>query len=352
MKNFEDTMKEEMKTKFVYFDLCFYEYCNLKCTYCRNSNNKYKKNFDEKDIQITINNFLLNNSALILKLSGYGEVSIWPYLIDIVKNNENSFPIIQIMTNGLIKNDIFDELNCIRNVCFCVTIDGHTVDSNFYRCKGNREIHNKMIDFLNKVAIKNNQPIDLNCVISDLNIKIFDDYIKYIFNEIGDNVTLFPFPVRKFDGLTQKYSAANYEDVKKCEISIMENYESYKKILPPKEYLERLFYFMLQRKRGWKCEIPKLNYSIGPNLLPLNCACLGHTKPSQYKKNTFDEVNEKQHKIIDGLRLINKKCLTCFTHYEILNLYFENKVSLDELSNLSCFKNKDIKNYLRVMKNS
>src|SRR5690242_1138580 len=74
------------RTPFAYFDLCFFEYCNFTCFYCRDSNEMMSKGRGRQAVDEAIQDFLEQNTAGVFKVSGYGEASLWPDLTDTLES--------------------------------------------------------------------------------------------------------------------------------------------------------------------------------------------------------------------------------------------------------------------------
>jgi len=329
---------------YAYLDLCFFEKCNLTCDYCRISNEGMQGDISIELFCKIVNSFLSHSKASIFKVSGYGEVSLWSDLVEAMNFFYSSFPTLQVMTNGTMKQSVFEKLAEIENLVFCITIDGHNIQSNRHRNKHKSDLHTKMINFVHN-AVNHNRKIEINCVISSANIEDFPEYLLYIQDNFSGEIMVMPFPVRPFTGLNSVVQSANKEQIDYVAKQILSNYQDYETVLPSLAYMERLFQFMHQGERTFPCFIPAFNYGVGPKLKPLSCACLGHTKPSEDFSNITTDLSSTQELIdISSFRqkqifrgYVDSRCKTCFTHYEILNLYLEGLIDKEEMIRIPSF---------------
>ena len=143
-------------THFAYFDLCFFEQCNLCCTYCRNSNAGFLPGPSQEQLAAVVEEFLRGSQAAILKVSGYGEASIWPDLVAFLSRFRDKFRALQVMTNGTMESEILDKLCSIPNLTFCTTIDGDRLDENQYRSHHSSQLQKTMLSFVETVTSRKN----------------------------------------------------------------------------------------------------------------------------------------------------------------------------------------------------
>lgn len=331
---------------YAYLDLCFFEKCNLTCDYCRTSNKGMKGGISPELFTETVNSFLVHSQATVFKVSGYGEVSLWSVLPKAMKVFTKSFPTLQVMTNGTMREDKLNVLSEIENLIFCLTLDGHTLETNRYRNQGKEHLHQKMLHFAHGV-IKRGKKLEMNCVLTATNIENFPELLLYIRDNLP-GVMVMPFPFRPFVGLQSNVKPANINQVKATAEQIFSQYDEFSMLLPSRLYMERLFEFMLHGHRTMPCFVPAFNYGVGPKLKPLACACLGHTKPSDDLSNVLKVTNNihrisklidtsSRRKMLLAKGYVDERCQTCFTHYEIINLFLEGSVGWEEISRIPSF---------------
>jgi hypothetical protein len=332
---------------YAYLDLCFFEKCNLTCSYCRTTNEGMFGDVSQETIRETVRSFLAHSMAAVFKLSGYGEISLWRPLADVLDEFAPLFPVAQVITNGTMPLARLDRLLHLPNLVFCVTIDGHELAANAHRTKGRVRLHDKMFRFVRRVLAAG-RGLELNCVLTAANIDQFPAYLSFVRAELPGAVVM-PFPMRPFVGLASSPPMAERAQVEAALGEILSHYEAYAEVLPSRAYVERLRSFMLGRQRAWSCLVPALNYGVGPRLSPLACACLGHTKPSDDLINLVVPPAERSatNRLVDisGLRpervakgYVDERCRTCFTHYEVLNLFLAGDVPWVDLERIPSFR--------------
>jgi pyruvate-formate lyase-activating enzyme len=336
-------------TPYAYLDLCFLEFCNLTCVYCRANNEGMVRNQDFDEIRDLVTAFHQHSEAAVLKVSGYGEIAHWKPLVEFLKWASPHFPSIQVMTNGTMPRSLFDQLTAIPNVSFCLTLDCIWPDGNVLRTAGNTKLHERMVQFAEQVCAAD-IPLELNCVLSQANIDRFADHVEEVGRRFGD-VLVYPFPVRPFEGLAPVAKPPSRASAAQAAAIVLGEFSRYSANLPPRSYTERLFHHLEYGERqGRPCLVPAMNYGVGPSLSPLRCACLGHAKPSDDLSNQVFAgrspgggaarvINLRDaHEELARTGWVDERCMPCFTHYEVLDLFARGVISLEEMGQLPVFR--------------
>lgn len=337
-------------TSYAYLDLCFIEFCNLTCAYCRTDNETLVRDQALDDIRDLVATFRRHSEAAVLKVSGYGEVAHWKPLAELMTWASPSFPAMQVMTNGTMPRDLFNELATIPNLSFCLTLDCFWPEGNALRTGGNVKLHERMVRFAEQVCTAD-RPLELNCVLTATNIDRFADHIFEVGRRFGPATLVYPFPVRPFKDLTPVARSPSPAAAARAAEIILGDFPTYGANLPPRLYMERLFRHLERGDRGAQpCLVPAMNYGVGPGLSPLRCACLGHTKPSDDLAN---QLFSGDTPVAEAVRMIDlrdvhdalartgwvdERCIPCFTHYEVLDLFARGAVSLEEMGRLPVFR--------------
>ena len=276
-------------------------------------------------------------SADILKISG-GEITIYNKLVDFVRKIHNSYSVVQILTNGLnISEKDIIEYKKMGNICFQISIDGATHESNYSKSHSeavtNRVLKN--IDCLVKQQIG----VEINCVLTKYNTdKLIDFYERY---KDAKNFVIIPRPVR---GEPKQLLNFSDKQILSFEKDINELFEKYSKILPPKKYFERLIEIMKKDYRTTECYIPFFVQSIDGygNLEDCPIGLI-----DDVTDNIFNmEENIIQHKCFNDINL----CKNCTNQYEMFNLYIEGSISQDDLRKLPSLNSDIIINHINEIK--
>ena len=355
------------------------EFCNFKCEYCGGfypddysiskdelgnlklpkewykKINKYPnviKNYFKEERTLEqfyyLSKDIMNKTSLlidsdILKISG-GELTLYSQLCDFVDSIHNKYISIQILSNGfnLDNNDIL-RYKKMGNISFQISIDGVTPKSNY--SKTHSEFITKKVLENIKLLLKNNIGVEINCVLTKYNTNTFIDFLEYF--KDAKNFIVVPRPVR---GEPRKIIDFSKQQVREFEKHVMDNYEKYKQILPPKKYLERLINIMKTKKRKFNCYIPFFVQSIDGygnfEMCPLGLKY-------ENNKNILDNsINNKEILINCNYNINNKYdlCNYCIVQFEMLNLYVDQEISEEELKKLPSLNNDIIISHIKEIK--
>ncbi len=345
-------------------DLVIQEHlCNMKCKYCLTKSSEFEKegNNHPNGIHQYCNNSILKNNLDtisdvlfttfdigILKISG-GEVLLIKGIEDYIIREAAKYKTVQLLTNGILLNkEVLDRLKNLKNFCIQISLDHNEMEGNQYRTSNQHILDCILsnIDYVVQLKI----PLEINCVLTDKNtgtLMTFLDYLlKYDFK-----LMVLPFPIR-----------GNDKDVflplkeQLCEIeNIIDNYETYKGILPCKPYLEELLLFMKNGKRRYPCYFP--NISVGSfddgEITPCSnywFVSLGNLLNTNYKLAIDKIGKDRIYKVLTGNHRKHTICEQCFTPWELINLYFAGVISIDELCAEPLYSNHDIREYFMNFK--
>lgn len=344
------------RTPFVYLDFCFYEYCNFTCSYCRDSNQQMSRGQGRVEFDRAISEFLTYNCAGVLKISGYGEATLWPELPDAIQGWGSSFPTVQLISNGAGPFGVLDRLCELPNFQACITLDGHTAEMNRFRTKGDLHLHRRVIETVNRL-VACGKPVELNCVITRANASQFRDYLSWAQATWGAAVRIIPFPVRMTSGreMQESYEVidASPAQVDDLEQVIVNEHAEYFSVLPPIAYSSRLIQFMRTSHRTYRCHIHRANFGVNTKFQALACACAGDRliQPLGAIADVgfAPEIKQRRHNYLrDGN--VGARCATCFTHYDVVNLYFEGLISDEEIRQIPSLGAPQTVTYLRRIK--
>lgn len=329
---------------YLYLDLGFWEVCNLKCFYCRNkyitSNNK----FTIIDLKNQIEVFLKHYRAGVIKVSGYGEITLWPEFSKALDYLHGLFPKIQVISNGVFNNKVLKTILRYNNVSPNLTIDGHTLEMNLYRNGGNKNIHKLILSNLKKI-IKAGRKVEVNCVLHDKNIKNFESFCLYLNSFANSCVMLFPYPVKIFAkaGIdAQKIKG----DLKGFAKNIDYLWDKYSSILPPIDYSQSLKKFILNGHRKAKCYVNWVNIGSGGGDTRLFCPNYGETLsygPMSKNLKCLSPIAIEQELVNLRQGFVGSDCKNCFNHFDVINSFMEDRISVDELTKLPSLENDEIK---------
>jgi MoaA/NifB/PqqE/SkfB family radical SAM enzyme len=324
--------------------------CNMQCKYCLTPETPFAKDSDgfkwsqskarqmryedgyqiKTDIDNVIDSYYGIFDSPVLKLSG-GEILLLKNLVHLIEKESQRFESIQVLSNAtLIDEGILNDIKCIPNVTFQLSLDGHTLEMNGYRAR-NEVIHNKILKNLDAVVEKG-IPVELNCVVHDRNANKLDEFVKYLLEKYGDKVVLMPFPIRNNAKKLFGASKNNINGLNK----LIDNYDIYKSIVPPLKYLICLRDFISGDSiNSIRCYTPFFVLQSFENGITTPC-------PLMWSENLGNILEEKEMlldqfgtsgsfhlRTLDPPRLPD--CKHCFTDIYVYSLFFNDLISLDEL---------------------
>ncbi|MFA5856781.1 MAG: radical SAM protein [Candidatus Pacearchaeota archaeon] len=308
-------------------DNCTYNGCNKQCSYCRPQFiGKGNKNFVSESISI------LSTSVKpeIIKISGYGELTFMPGWKEKIVDLDYSFKRVQLITNGTILNN--KDLDFLKDheVYLCFSLDGVTFKSNSARNSSSAELRKIMENIVYASSI--DIPLEINTVLTKSNINDLERLLDFVDKVNG---VCYPFPIRE----NRLYgSGKNMFPLKKdIETNLMDLKQKHPHSTPPIQYIESLMDFMLESKRSI-CYVPLNVLGVSPEGDLLKCPCSGtRVLANIFEKEGFEKFNSS--KSIGGY---DPECKDCFTHYEVINLFIDGKISAEEMNHLPLFENLDI----------
>jgi hypothetical protein len=128
---------------------------------------------------------------------------------------------------------------------------------------------------------------------------------------------------------------------------LIQNHLKFRNTLPPKAYLVAL-QEMLQNGKQVKCYLPLITLS-SDNLGDIGvCPCGKLGFRGNILENTIAsfEVNFTDEKVQNIQNWEYSKCRECFTHFDVINLFFEGKIQEDELAFCGIFQDQTVLNAL------
>lgn len=344
-------MSLNKKHKVIFFDNCLYEKCNFHCKYCRNNSipdKNTKESFDQikKSIEITEKYV----EPAILKISGYGEITLIQNFLKLIPHDVP----FQLITNGfLLSQKMIEIIARHKSFFICLSLDGHTFTMNSCRVE-NIRIHQRIIENLNLIADRG-IPIEINSVLTKYNTAGYYKFLDYLMQlRKKTEITCYPFPVRPFGNRKNKDLKPYKQNIELFEERVIKHFEKYEALLPPKKYLERLMHFLVTGQKNWPCYTGVLNLGIVPSGDLVDCPCgalnyLGNifADPNQAFENRFNNINKL---ISTPEKPISPNCANCFNHYEVINLFIDNEISMKELQVIKLFREKKVEKQLTTIK--
>lgn len=331
--------------RFLINDLVIAEdYCNMSCDYCLTDTSKFVNQKSVKQNKLIYHdgsrlkkNIDLVSSSIrdqyqvpILKVSG-GEILLVKNIIEFIENESKKYKVIQLLTNGRnLNHTLLKRIKKLGNVCIQISIDHHTMAGNILRTKKQEILEQILVNI--ESVVKYNIPLEINCVLTNVNTPLIRSFVEYLLQYRGKNVMLMPFPIR---GEAREEYLPTEEQLSGIEY-IADNYDTYQAISAPKIYLEQLIYFLKAGERQFQCVAPSTSIGTFDTGVVTPCSnywfqSLGNIIQDE-KQTVYNNIDS--HKIYHVLWNAQSKissCKYCYTPWDITNLYYLNKLSLEEL---------------------
>lgn len=346
--------------------VCAESKCNLRCDYCLTETSSFKEECNGKNARNPVAEYSYEDECdfkrrldsiseilhkemdvLILKISG-GEILVLPKINDYIMQESKKYEAVQILTNGvLLTDEMLEMYSKAGNIFLQISIDSNLIEGNYYRTK-NVKLLDIILQNLDK-AYGYNIPVEINCVLTDINCAIFDQFAEYL-TKYDSNVIVFPFPVR--GALREQYypKKEHFEGIQK----VIDNYEHFSKIMAPKPYLKALMNYLLTDKRDMKCYLCECSFGTFDDGIVTPC--------SNYWFKNFGNLIEKPEEVLRNIdndliySLMDKKqhlidqCNHCFTPWEHLNLFFNDRITLTDLSKSALYNLPKVKDRIKTIK--
>ena len=330
--------------------------CNMKCEYCLTNTSTFtnsSKGINKEEITYREGSSLkyrldkLSESMSsycqmgILKVSG-GEILLIEGIIDYISNESRKYKAVQLLTNGLLLDQKkLEKLKQIDNLCIQISLDHSDFAGNEYRIKSFKNL-NKILENIDSI-IQMEIPLEINCVLSNKNTGTLSSFLEYL-RQYDKKLMVFPFPVR---GKNRKKYLPDEGQIKEIN-RILNSYELYEGILPPKIYISYLYDFLKNNKRKIPCYITKISFGSFDTGEITPCANYWFTSVGNLLKEDKKTVcsklgTDKLYKILNSKHQMMKQCVECYTPWELINFYFNDLITIDELSCIPLYKIPGIK---------
>ena len=268
----------------------------------------------------------------ILKLSG-GEITLYDDLVQYVAEVHDQYTAVQLLTNGLkLTREQIEQFAAMGNVFFQVSLDGVTKESNEGRTKNGR-ITERILENID-VILKNGMGIEINCVLTNDNTAYFGQMLEHF--KDAENLVIIPRPVRGDPKAVMNFTP---DQLEAFEVAVLDGYDEYEGILPPRVYLERLINMMKTDKREAPCYVPFFVMGMDNYGTVETCSCGGGLPKLG---NVFKNPSEISgtFKKFENYQVINDyhDCSYCIVQYELINLYIEGAIGREEMLKIPSFQ--------------
>lgn len=317
--------------------------CDSFCKYCYHRNEEKKTDCYKYSGKLKINIDKVINFATtyfngpIIKICG-GEIFLMSNLKELVEELLKYYPYVLIQTNGLHIND--DNLKWIiefKRVLIQISLDGHDLEMNTYRFDKEEVMKNHL--YVIEKLKANDVYVELTSVLNNKNTKRFDEFVSYL-KELPSgkyNNTLKVTPILVID--KENIFKPSIKDLQAID-GLLESYDEFSNILPPKKYLENLNRLLHGEKIQYQCFNPIVSLNVVDdgkvkgctNVLPENVLNVGDIFQEEPEKIIEKFGKTKFQKLLVSTKQWVPLCKNCLNFCSIYNLYLNNTIDIEELS--------------------
>lgn len=342
------------KKKMLMSDYIIHEdLCNFKCEYCLGDEVSSDYNniinstvsIDQKckftnELSSALDIYEFHVDADILQISG-GELFLIKNIIELIKLKSSLYKKIYILSNGFLLNQqLIEQLSLINNVVIGISLDGHTLEMNTYRFK-KVEILNIILQNISLLT-KNSIPVVINSVLHDKNTKDFKDFMYYL-ADVSSDICVLPISIRGERAARFRANSQDFEIL----LNIAQDTELTKIVNFVPAYFEALYYQLKNKKKSIGCWVPlfatELFHTGELSPCPLYwLSSLGNIRTSD-AENIINKIgNDKIYRLLVRKPVRMSFCHNCFSSYDLINLYFQDKLPIEFLKRIPFYNHVDI----------
>ena len=280
----------------------------------------------------------------ILKVTG-GELFWIRNIMEFLRGAASRYDTLVVQTNGvLLREEECSEIASWGNACLQISIDAFSWEGNAYRAKNERQ-HALAVSNITR-ALDSGIPTEIYIVLTDRSLPWLQDTLERLKPYAG-NVIAFPFPVRgpgRNDFLPRPEQLAFLD-------TILDRFDDFHSILPPRPYCEQLRDFLATGKRKHRCHLTRFVFSTFDDGVFTPCPNVWFSESGNLLKESPAEILKRSEssafvRLLRAHRPRLDACSSCFTPWEILTLYAEGLISLDELARSPMFRAKRTRDML------
>ncbi len=337
--------------------------CNLSCSYCLTGQSNLKQSHlaqpifsapkrDRyggdtslgKRLDTLIERVASMHGAPLLKITG-GEVFLVEDILVLIEMAARRFPSVVLQSNGiLMRPNHLDRLALIPNVTLQISLDSHLYNGNSYRIS-RPDLHEKAVQRITAI-LERELAVEVYTVITDRNATELVAFAEWL-ADFRKPPQLFPFPVR---GPDRERYMLRPEQVP-CIEALAAARARLGSVLPPKAYLDRLLCFYREGGRRFRCHLPRLVVSTFSDGVVTPCpniwfSDLGNLLAEDWGETSARIGGTPLYRALLAERPRLDACKGCFTPWDILSMYFDDEVTLDEVCAAPAYASPVIRHWL------
>lgn len=341
--------------------------CNLSCEYCLTGQSNLKLSHREQLIfQPPSREEYSDDSPLgqrlrqivgridgtfktpFLKVTG-GEIFLVKGIMKFLEQVSQTHEVLVIQTNGvLIRDEQLAQLRGFGNVVMQISLDSHLFSGNSYRVH-REDLHFKIISKVEKI-INSGLPVEVYSVLNNRSISEMEPFVDWLM-QFPEPPVYMPFPIR---GPNSERFAPRKDQTHHVE-RFVERLDDFEAILPPRAYFERLLRMLREGERTFRCHLPRLVLSTFSDGMVTACPNIWFSDMGNVLADDWDRTAEKVGGIGLYQALLSPQprldaCKGCYTPWDLLSMYFDDEITLDELCKSPTYAPPNIRTLIETKK--
>jgi MoaA/NifB/PqqE/SkfB family radical SAM enzyme len=322
--------------------------CNLSCEYCLTGQSNFKTRHSlklifeppQKDtyspetalgqrMHGVVDGVRQASPLPVIKLTG-GEIFLVRGIMDFLRKLSKEYATVVIQTNGVLVNDeAAQEIQSWGNACLQISLDAVSYEGNSYRSSSARQ-HKLVIDKIFSL-LERKIPTEIYTVLNDRSVPWLADTLKQLM-PYHRHLQVCPFPVRGPD----KEKFYPRQDQIPLVRAILDDFDQYAPVSPPRAYWQRLVRFLEEGGRNFRCHLPRFAFTTFDDGVLTPCPNIWFNTIGNVLKEDGGKVVEQIGKTAFYQLLLADKpridaCKGCFTPWDTLSMYMDGEITIDEL---------------------
>ncbi|AYN43705.1 radical SAM protein [Streptomyces dangxiongensis] len=330
----------------------------MRCSYCLTEEYNLLMNVPDARLRLTTDRrqdwheildlYHEHVDAPILRLSG-GEFFWLKGSTEFVEEASRRYETVQVITNGVFLNERrVEALAALGNVQLNISLDGHTLELNRHRLPPKQaKLHDVIMRGLDTAA-KAGLKIDIQSVLTDANYHGQLQFAEFLRDRYAGRATLYFFPVRGETAERMGPPAGDHL------VPLVERYDEFSSVLPPRAYVEHMADQLRTNVRTMGCFVTATMAQLFGQGEVSACPH-AWVKPmgnlAENRTLLLDQYGSHQHYDLfmhDRPRFAF--CKTCATPSDVINLYFLDRVTDEEIGRTHLYSGERSQARLRMMK--
>ncbi|MFD4575220.1 radical SAM protein [Streptomyces sp. NPDC058417] len=332
--------------------------CQMRCSYCLTEEYNLLMNVPDARLRLTTDRrqdwheildlYHAQVDAPILRLSG-GEFFWLKGSTEFVEEASRRYETVQVITNGVFLTERrIAALAALGNVQLNISLDGHTLELNRHRLPPKQaKLHDVIMRALSAAA-EAGLRVDIQSVLTDANYAGQLEFAEYLRDQVAGSTTLYFFPVR---GETAERMGPPPGDHL---VPLVERYDEFAEVLPPRAYVEHMADQLRTNVRTLGCFVTATMAQLfGQG--DVSACPHAWVKPmgnlAENRTLLLDQYASHQHYDLfmhDRPRF--SFCKTCATPSDVINLYFLDRITEEEIGATHLYSGERSRARLRELK--